>query len=364
MVVVAAYAGAVDDASLARRFRRHGESLARLGRSPLYAELMCRAADDIEAGGPIAPLFEGVSIPPGSVPALRLLAALHELVLAHDATALAGYYPTAGGERGPSGVWPVARATIEDHASWIAERLHCTVQTNDVGRSAVLYLGLLWITVRTARPIRLLEIGASAGLNLLADRYAYASDGAVLGDAASIVRFEEPYQSAPGIDLRAAAERLRIAARAGCDAMPLNAADASDRLRLLSYIWPDELSRFTREDAAIRQAAADPPEVEKADAADWLAARLTDPAAPAGEVTVVWQSIFRQYVDDETWARLNDGFRAATSDVAWLAMEPTTDGTRRVELTLRSNPHMSPIRLAICGDHGPPITWEPMAGTE
>ena len=359
---------APDSARLARRFRRHGESLARLGRSPLYAELMCRAAEDIEAGGPIVPLYAGVSIPPGSVPALRLLAGLHELVLAGGAPELAEFYPSAGGTKSPAGVWPVARKAIEEHGPWLAERVLRTVQTNDVGRSAVLYAALLWVTDRTRRPIRLLEIGASAGMNLLADRYAYAVNGIGLGDPSSEVRFDEPFDpgAAPAFDLRAAAERLTITSRAGCDAHPLSLADPTDHRRLLSYIWPDELERFARTEAALRESAAEPPTVDAEDAGDWLAARLTNFTGPPEEVTVIWQSIFRQYVDGETWARLNDGFRAATSDVAWIAMEPiaeptgptSTSSNHTVEVTVRSNPHMAPMRLALCGYHGPPIAWE------
>jgi hypothetical protein len=297
------------------------------------------------------------------VPALRLLAGLHELVLAGDAPELADFYPSAGGTRAPRGVWPVARAAIEQHRAWLATSVRRTVQTNDVGRAAVLFTALLWVTSRTRRPIRLLEIGASAGLNLRADRYAYVVDRTLLGNPGSRVRFNEPLETTAGItfDLRDAADELTISQRAGCDAHPLHPGDPTDQRRLLSYIWPDELDRFARTAAAIRETAADPPAVDAADAADWLAARLADPTGPPEAVTVVWQSIFRQYVDDETRARLDDGFCAATSDVAWIAMEPIADRdsrvTHTVELTVRSNPQMAPMRLALCGDHGPPIAW-------
>lgn len=68
----------------------------------------------------------------------------------------------------------VVRATLHEHFDWIRERLPRTVQTNEPGRSAVLYAVLLWLADRHRRPIRLLEIGASAGLNLHADCFAYA----------------------------------------------------------------------------------------------------------------------------------------------------------------------------------------------
>jgi hypothetical protein len=68
-------------ASLADRFRRHAEGLVRANRSPLYIRLMGAAAEDIDRGGEVARLFEGIDAPPGAVPQLRLLSALHYLVL-------------------------------------------------------------------------------------------------------------------------------------------------------------------------------------------------------------------------------------------------------------------------------------------
>src|SRR5438067_215947 len=83
-------------------------------------------------------------------------------------------------------------------------------------------------------PIRLLEIGASAGLNLLADRYTYVVGGLELGDPASPLRFEEPWAPPPPIDLVRAADQLHIVSRAGCDLAPLDPSRADDQLTLLS----------------------------------------------------------------------------------------------------------------------------------
>ena len=80
-----AQAGRLD---LSARFRRHADALVRSERSPLYIRLMRAAADDIDAGGVVARLFAGISTPPGSVPQLRLVGALHYLVLAGRAPAL------------------------------------------------------------------------------------------------------------------------------------------------------------------------------------------------------------------------------------------------------------------------------------
>src|SRR5947209_1252552 len=262
--------------SLPVRFRRHADMLVESGRSPLYAALMRAAAEDIERGGEVARLFKDIDAPPGSVPQLRLAAALHYLVLSGQASELAAFYPSAGGDRPPSEVWPVALATIGEHFEQVKERLGRTVQTNEPGRSAVLFGGLLWLTERHRRPIRLLEVGASAGLNLLADRYAYIVGDLELGDPASPLRFVEPWVPPPTTDLAGVAAELRIAARAGCDVDPLDPSHPDDQLTLLSYIWPDELHRIERIRAALSGAALRRAPGAARRASEWL------PEMPAG----------------------------------------------------------------------------------
>ena len=319
--------------SLAERFRRHAASLERSGRSPLYVSLMREAADDIEAGGVVARVFDGVEVPRGSVPALRLMAALHHLAL--------------------SGRAPMELSAIDDHFDDVRERLHRTVQTNDVGRAAVLYAALLWLADRHSKPVRLLEIGASAGLNLLADRYCYVIEGVELGDPSSAVRLMEPWERGPDCDVERAAARLRILERAGCDLAPLDPTDPDDRLALLSYIWPDEPERLERTRAALDLAADGPPLVARQDAATWLAG--IEPAPP-GVLTVVWQSVFRQYLTDDQWAELEAAHPGG--DTVWLRMEPTWDHVRDMELTIVEAAGAAPRRLALCGDHGAPVVWK------
>lgn len=333
---------------LPERFRRHADSLERSSRSPLYVVLMRAAADDIEAGGIVTRLFESVDVPRGSVPTLRLLAALHHLVLEGRAAELAEFYPSAGGTRPAAGVWPVALTALEEHFDWVHGRLGLTIQTNEPGRAAVLYAALLWLTERRGMPIRLLELGASAGLNLLVDRYCYVVDGVALGDPTSPVRLVEPWRPGPGIDVEGAARRLRIVERSGCDLAPLK---TTDRITLLSYIWPDEPERTGRTRAALDLAAQDPPPVAAAGATEWLRAQ----PPPSGDaLTVIWHSVFRQYLPAGEWEALE---AAHPASAVWLAMEPGHDHIRHMTLTLRETPDEPPQLLAMCGDHGAPVEW-------
>jgi hypothetical protein len=341
--------------AFARRFRRHAAWLVESGRSPLNASILAGAADDIDSGGSVRELVAGVDAPPGSVPQIRLLSALHELVLAGRAPALAEFYPSAGGSRSPHDVWPAAAGAIDEHFEWLRGRVTLTVQTNEPGRSAVLYLALLWLTHVHRRPIRLLEIGASAGVNLLCDRFCYLDDGQSFGDPESPVRFEQPWVPGPPIDLAAAEDQLELVARAGCDLAPLDPARAEDRLRLLSYMWPDEQRRVERARLALELAGRSPAPVARERASSWLNARLQDPTE--GTLTVVWHSVVRQYVPDEEWAAVQHAIERAAGPTVELSMEPTDAAGQRCELIVRGSSSDQPLRLAWCDDHGPPVVW-------
>lgn len=322
---------------------------------------MYAAADDIDSAGTVAALFDGVPVPPGSVPQLRLLAALHHLVLSGRAPQLAEFYPSAGGSSPPGEAWPVAERTISENFDWLKARLPATVQTNEPGRAVVLFAALLWLTARYRRPIRLLEIGASAGLNLIPDRYCYVVDGNALGEPSSPVRFHEPWTAGPDVDLAVVASALRIVSRAGCDIAPLDPRSPEDRLTLLSYIWPDELERIDRARAALLFAAQNGVAVEAKGAAEWLPGAAA--ATGEGELTVLWQSVFRQYLTAEQWEAIEHEFgQVEASDerpLVWLRMEPGRDHLAHVRLTCRTDADAEAFRLAGCGDHGPPVVWDP-----
>jgi len=205
-------------------------------------------------------------------------------------------------------------------------------------------------------PIRLLEIGASAGLNLLVDRYCYVVDGRELGDPSSPLRFIEPWTPGPPIDVDATAAALRITERAGCDLAPLDPSLPEHRLRLLAYIWPDELPRFERARVALEIAAPDPVAVVARPASSWLSQMLSQD--PAGQLTVVWHSVVRQYLAAEEWDAIETALRRAPAPIVELSMEPSVDKIGRFELSYRLNFDEQPERLAWCGDHGPPMSWQ------
>ena len=147
--------------------------------------------------------------------------------------------------------------------------------------------------------VRLFEIGASGGLNLLMDRFRYETDAWTWGDAESPVVVRSEWQGpAPG-----QLGSLSVVERRGCDVNPLPADIAANQLRLLSFLWPDQVERIERTRGAFDLAMADHPAVDQADAADWLGDHLLADT-PRNTATVLQHSVMWQYLPEEAKDRL------------------------------------------------------------
>jgi hypothetical protein len=347
--------------NLSTRFRRHADMIESVGRSPLSVALMRGAADDLDADGILSELLDGIELPPGQAPALRVLGALHRLVLSGQAPDLARYYPSVGGEADPSDVWPVADRTLRARARAARRLLDRGVQTNEPGRSTVLFGVLLWLTERHRMPIRLFELGASAGLNLLAPDYAYRIGGTLLGDPASPLVFEEPWLGRPVHDPGEAGRLLEVIYRRGCDKAPIDPTSEEGRLSLLSFIWPDEADRIARIGSAFDVAQMLRPVVDRSDAGAWISRKLTRRAS--GVVDVLWQSVVAQYVSLPDYRRLSEVITGLGEDadsrtpLVWARMEPGREPTAGFWVTVRCWPGGAETTLGIAADHGPPVRW-------
>jgi hypothetical protein len=210
---------------------------------------------------------------------------------------------------------------MESGGEPLRSRLPAAVQTNEVGRSCALLPGFLAVAQRAPLPLRRLEIGARAGLNLRWDAYAYETDAGLFGNVQSLVVFRDRFLKRPEWP----SEPVRIIERKGCDLSPV-ALDHDGCLTLLSFVWPDQPERFNLLAYAIREAARIPVQLDGADAAGWLKQELAEPNP--GASTVLFHSLVRSYLTPESRATierliLEAGERASVdAPLAWLRMEP------------------------------------------
>ena len=330
--------------------------------SALYARIIDAMVDDVRTGGVCA----GVLAPwagnamADAIP-LRFLAAVHTLVLTGEAPGLAEHYPSAGGSDAGDPV-PAFLATVEAHHDRIAGAMELGVQTNEVGRATSLFGGFHVVARQSGLPLRQLEVGASAGLLLRWDRYGYrarsgAPDELRWGPDEGLV-FDDPWTGA----LPAVADDLVVAERRGCDQAPIDPTTEAGAVRLRSFLWPDQVERRQRLDAAIEIAHRHPVPVDAADAADWVEQQLAEPTP--GLATVVHHSIVLQYLPRDSFVRLRAAIEAAgrraTPDapVHWLRMEPAGEvADVRMSSWPGTGDRPEEALLATTGYHGPPVTW-------
>jgi hypothetical protein len=312
---------------------------------------------DIERGGPVWDvLADDASVRDGVLPgaqALRLMGAVHRLVLEGGAPELAAFYPSAGGVVA-AGVRPAFSNLLERRRDQLAELVGHPVQTNEPGRSAALLGGFLEVARETGSPLRLLEVGASAGLNLRWDRYFYTAPRGSWGVADSPVRFDPAFvEGDPPLYVRP-----EVAVRRGCDPDPLDATDPADQLTLLSYVWPDQQQRFAQLRGAFDVAAAQPVSIDRADAIGWLEQFLGTPRD--GVATVVFHSVVLPYLGVQGVADLKRtieeaGARASNAaPLAWMSMEA---GEEQADVRLTTWPTGESRVLARATFHGPPVRW-------
>ena len=230
-------------------------------------------------------------------------------------------------------------------------------QTNEVRRSTCLIAAGRWLAARHGLPIRLSEMGASAGLNLFWDKMCLRLPNGHYGPQASPLVLRPEWTGPPPANVAP-----EITERCGVDLNPLDFHDPADCLRLRAYLWPDQPQRRHLTDAAIDIARATGADMHKGDAADWLAARLAAPRAAT--LHLIYTTIAFQYFPAATQARISREIAAAgqasTPDtpIAWLGMEADGQG-KGAAISLRIWPGDETLSLGRIDYHGRWIRWAP-----
>lgn len=290
MTAIAAFA------ALAAHFLGAAERFRWLG-SPFNAHLSAAVADDPEL------LALAAEAAPGQVPAFMLLGAVHDLLLARPDLALATYYPSIAAEpRAREGLFPAFQAFCREHGHAVAELLRTRrMQMTTAGRAALLLPAMVHVADAAGEPLAILEIGASAGVLTLFDRYCYDCDGRSLGDPRA------PRIS--GCAFAGAPSRIPIVGRrAGVDLAPIDPNDPRARRWLMALLPPD----WTREREALRAClelrAATPLEVLAGDALELVPQML---AGIDGPVCVFHANCLYQWSGPQVQA-LEEALREAS----------------------------------------------------
>lgn len=181
-------------------------------------------------------------------------------------------------------------AVMDDWDGLAAVMLSRSTQTNEPARCAT----LLPLLARLPQPLALLEVGASAGLCLLPDRYAYDYGGRVLRPAAADGPEPPVFPCATDAATPVPAALPRVVWRAGLDLHPLDLADPGDAAWLEALVWPERTDRLARLRAAMAVAAAHRPRLVRGDLRRDLAALAAE--APRDAMLVVLHTAVLAYV--------------------------------------------------------------------
>ncbi len=334
--------------SLRLAFESQGRGCVQLG-SPFMGQLMRVFAAHDWPDGPIRDRVFGWS---GDVSAmgqsitLRLAGALHALRLNGNELLVSVYPPNFSDD---STLWGAVHEVLQDEATFIDRFIDNAPQTNEVRRACILVAAGQLLTARFQMPIAMRELGASAGLNLMWDRFAVDLGDAVLGPGTPALTLS-PMWSGPVPP----ATPPHIASRRGVDLNPLD--PHRDSLRLRAYLWPDQPDRMALTEAAIACHSAT---VDKGDAIDWLADQLNP---IEGQLRLIYHTIAWQYFPAAAQSRGTALIEAAgaqataSTPLAWLRMEADAadDGAA---LTLRLWPGGETITLGRVDFHGRWVKW-------
>ncbi len=347
---------------LAGRFRSFADT-STATRAPLYSRLSAAAADDPDLLRLLHAAPETQQIP------VLLFAAVHHLLLQGLGPELAAFYPNLTERPRIGDPVPLFRSFAVDHAEAVTELIATRhTQTNEVGRCAQ-FVPVLAMVERECGPLALVDVGTSAGLNLLLHRYSYEYEpGGVVG-ADSTVHIHCATRGDEHVPVPRA---LPIISRAiGLDVMPIDVLDDDEVRWLEACVWPDQADRFARLVAAIALARTARPDIRRGDAVDDLPAIVREASASGHPViTNSWVlNYLPQRVRDRYVATLD--VLGREFDLSWVIAEapaqtpglpvPTTDPPEEITVvslvTWRAGQRCV-RRLATTHPHGYWLRWE------
>jgi len=348
---IAAAADVAQMAYLARLFRFFGRTQCE-GRSAVYAGLSAAVAEEPEVLGLL------LRAPAEQRRPSLLFAAVNHLLREPGDHPLAAYYPIHGGAKPFDDGAPAAfRDFCRQHRDDLAELVaHRTTQTNEVRRCFALRMGLARVAAAWPGPLALLEIGASAGLNLRFDAYGYRiGDRQTRPEGGSPVVLSTTVRGDGPVD--AVFRRPpHVPYRLGADLDPVDIADPEAARWLEAFIWPEQVAELRTLGAAIDVARRNPQPVVRADAVRDTARLIAE--VPGRAPVVVFTASLLTYLDAEARSRFAAQLATAARDrpVAWLFTEgpgllATTDVTAPLADPLRTTGELYAVGVSLRDAH-------------
>ncbi|MCA0871857.1 DUF2332 family protein [Seohaeicola saemankumensis] len=340
--------------SLPDAMRTQAAACGALG-SPFMARLLTALADHWPATSALALRcndWSGDIGPSGASLPLRIAGGLHALVLSGRDAALRDAYPPASVS--DAELAAAVLPALDRHRDFLLNWIENAPQTNEIRRSAALVPALHWLSARhPGLPLHLSELGASAGLNLMCDRFALDTTSGRLGPADPALSLSPDWTGPLPSEMP-----VTVASRRGVDLNPLDPHNPDHRLRLFSYLWPDQPHRveLTRAAIAVHNAV-----VDRGDAIDWLRDRLAERADGLHLIyhTVAWQYFpaDRQHAGRKLIEAAGERATPETP-LAWLGMEADDHPDDGAALTLRLWPAGLRVTLARVDFHGRWVRWQ------
>ncbi|MEL6890752.1 MAG: DUF2332 domain-containing protein [Actinomycetota bacterium] len=261
---------------------------------------------------------------------------------------------------GPTGSVEEFVEFVRDNASAVEATMSTrATQTNEAARCAA----FVPVLAEMHGEVALIEVGASAGLCLFLDRYAYRYDGGErLGDSRLEIRVDTAHT------VKAPQRLPEVSWRAGLDLDPLDVSDADDLSWLQACVWPEHEKRRHRLDLAVEIVGADPPRIDRGDLRDATRALIDD--APRNATKVVFHSAVLAYVDEPSRRAFCTAMRHLVEerdDVVWLSNEGPT---AVADLDVSASPEPPPVAgahfhlghngtelVALTDSHGRWLRW-------
>ena len=317
--------------------------------APIYAGIAAAVAGhltrDTEVG---RRLLDWPGEPTRDALPLRFIGGLNALVLAGRDAGLARLF---AGDVPESAIAPEIERVLAEHEAELLPWLDGPPQTNEPGRSAALMCGLMEVARRHGPRIEVLEIGSSAGLNLLIGRYGFDLGGTRVGPADAPITLAPRWEGPPPAPVA-----VEIVSARGCDVAAMDATSAAVEARLSAYVWAEEPRRLDRLRTAIGMVREHGVDLVRADAAAWLEARLAEPQE-AGVTRVLMHSVVWQYLPADTATRVRAAMEAAgaraTADrpLGWVMMEPNRAVAHQVIRVMSWPGHGEPTVLGVSHAH-------------